>query len=202
MGFMSRSVSMMRYRVKGTIEGNFWQSVEDGIQKGVFKDIGDTGELSLGWTSFEDFTDTEFSRSSYVRSTYIALGFRIDTIRVPPRILEIHLKKQIQSVLKTSGRTRLSSTERRELKERVKESLLKQILPSIQVIDVIWDTAKSTIYLGTLSAKTRERFEEHFKRCFGLSILPIIPFIRAEELLQIRGKAGILETVKSASMVP
>jgi DNA recombination-dependent growth factor C len=193
---------MMRYRVKGTIEGNFWQSVEDGIQKGVFKDIGDTGELSLGWTSFEDFTDTEFSRSSYVRSTYIALGFRIDTIRVPPRILEIHLKKQIQSVLKTSGRTRLSSTERRELKERVKESLLKQILPSIQVIDVIWDTAKSTIYLGTLSAKTRERFEEHFKRCFGLSILPIIPFIRAEELLQIRGKAGILETVKSASMVP
>jgi DNA recombination-dependent growth factor C len=202
MGFMSRSVSMMRYRVKGTIEGNFWQSVEDGIQKGVFKDIGDTGELSLGWTSFEDFTDTEFSRSSYVRSTYIALGFRIDTIRVPPRILEIHLKKQIQSVLKTSGRTRLSSTERRELKERVKESLLKQILPSIQVIDVIWDTAKSTIYLGTLSAKTRERFEEHFKRCFGLSILPIIPFIRAEELLQTRGKAGILETVKSASMVP
>jgi hypothetical protein len=67
---------------------------------------------------------------------------------------------------------------------------------------VIWDTAKSTIYLGTLSAKTRERFEEHFKRCFGLSILPIIPFIRAEELLQTRGKAGILETVKSASMVP
>ncbi len=32
MGFASRSVSLMRYRVKGEMEGSFWDAVDSGIQ--------------------------------------------------------------------------------------------------------------------------------------------------------------------------
>ncbi len=42
MGLMSRSASIMRYRVKGAIEGSFWDTVETGVRNGSFKPVEST----------------------------------------------------------------------------------------------------------------------------------------------------------------
>ncbi|MCX5873664.1 MAG: hypothetical protein NTY51_10615, partial [Deltaproteobacteria bacterium] len=107
MGFASRSVSVMRYRVKGTIEGSFWDSIHEGIKRGSFRTTDQPGELiGFGWTSIDDFDDYEFEGSSYVRTNYVALSFRIDTVRVPPRVLETALKKERRKLLERTGQRR------------------------------------------------------------------------------------------------
>lgn len=203
MGFASRSVSLMRYRVKGTIEGSFWDSIHEGIKRGSFRTTDQPGELiGFGWTNIDDFDDYEFEGSSYVRTNYVALSFRIDTVRVPPRVLETALKKERRQLLERTGQRRISTTQLRELKEALKESLKKQVLPSIQVFDLVWDTAGSVAYLGALSARARERVEDHFKKSFGLTLTPLLPYIRAMELLSSEADRRKLEDIKSCIMAP
>jgi recombination associated protein RdgC len=203
MGFLSRSVSMLRYRVKGEVEGSFWDSVDEGVRKGAFRPLDSPGdEVGMGWTALEDFTDTDFKGASYVRTNYVTLSLRIDTARVPARILEIHFKAEARRLMEETGRQRLSSGQRRELKERLKETLKRQMFPSIQVHDMIWDTAKGVVYFASLSVKARERFEDHFKKCFSLTLVPLLAYIRAEELLAGNLGKQLLEKLKPCSMVP
>ena len=54
------------------------------VLRGVIPDYRSAGELiGCGWTGIDDFDDYEFHGASYVRTNYVALAFRIDTVRVP-----------------------------------------------------------------------------------------------------------------------
>jgi hypothetical protein len=199
MGLMARSASIVRYRVRGEIEGPFWESVDEGIRRGAFKrGDSDGDEVGIGWTSIDDFTDAAFDGAGYVRGTYVALSLRVDTARIPAKLLEMQFKVESRKLLEERGQKRLSSAQSRELKEILKERLRSQVLPSIQVFDLIWNTADATLYFGTLGVKPRERMEAHFKKSFGLTLLPIIPYLRAEELLGERKQ--LLEGVSACSM--
>lgn len=203
MGFASRSVSIMRYRVRGEIEGSFWDAVGEGIRQYAFREIEGPGEeVGLGWASIEDFTDTDFQGASYIFGSYVAVSLRLDTVRVPPKILEIHFKLESKKVLERSGRQRLSASQKRELKDNLKESLKKQVFPSVQVFDLIWDTTRSVVYFGSLGIKARERVEDHFKKSFGLSLVPLIPYMRAEEILSEKSDRELLEKLTPSLMVP
>jgi hypothetical protein len=202
MGFLSRSVSLIRYRVRGDVEGSFWDSVHEGISKGIFREGEFSGDdLTVGWVSMEDFTDTSFAGSSYLRGNYVALGLRVDTLRVPPRIVELHVKKESRKLIEQTGQARLSSSQFRELRERVRETLRRQILPSVQVFDLVWDTSRGIAYFGSHSPKARDRVETHFKKCFGLTLLPLIPYLCAEELLGESQEKQVLEQVRPSSLV-
>ncbi len=202
MGILSRSVSMMRYRVRGEMEGSFWDSVHEGIQAGSFREIESPGdEIGLGWVAVENFTHSELPASSYLYGTYVALSLRVDGARVPPRALELRMQREVPVLLEQTGQKRLSARQRRDLKDRLKESLKKQVLPNVQVFDLIWDTSQGVLYFGSLSVKARERFEAHFKKCFGLTLVPLIPFIRAQELLPDKAHQKRLEELKPCSLV-
>jgi DNA recombination-dependent growth factor C len=203
MGFASRSVSVIRYRVKGEMEGSFWDAVDTGIKRGAYRELDTPGELvGIGWTSIDDFADNSFSGAAYVRGNFVALALRVDIARVPPRILEIELRKETRKILQETGRQRLSSAQRRELKDAVKDKLKRQVFPSIQVFDLVWDTTKHVVYFASLSVKARERLEDLFKKSFGLSLIPLIPYIRAEELLASPEQKQSLENIRPSSMVP
>ena len=127
--------------------------MDHGITNGAFREIETASdEIGMGWTSMEDFTDTAF-RSSYVRGNYVAVSLRVDSARVPPRVLEIQLKKEARKILEQTGAHRLSAAQSRDLKDHLKESLKKQVFPSIQVYDLIWDTAKAIVYFGSHSPR-------------------------------------------------
>lgn len=201
MGFASRSVSMVRYRIRGEIEGPFWEAVDDGVKAGAFREVQSDGEVvGMGWASVEDFTDNQFERASYVRGNYVALSMRVDSIRVPTRILEIHYREQSKMLMEKTGQRRLSSSQRRELKDRLKVTLKQKVFPSIQVVDLIWNTSLGIVYLGTQSARIRERVEDHFKKSFGLRLIPLIPYLRAEEILAESSSRGRLEELRPSVM--
>ena len=65
--FASRSVSIMRYRVRGELDGPFWEAVDAGIKRGAFAEVQTFGgEVGMGWTSIDDFTDCQFAGTSHV----------------------------------------------------------------------------------------------------------------------------------------
>ncbi len=202
MGFISSSVSIIRYRVRGEIEGSFWDAVDNGVRNGAFREFESASDqIGIGWTSIDDFTDTAF-RSSYVRSNYVAVSLRVDTARVPPRVLEIQLKKEARKILEQTGAHRLSAAQNRDLKNHLKETLKKQVFPSIQVYDLVWDTTNAVAYFGSHSPKARERVEQHFKKSFGLTLVPLISFIRAEEILAGQPEKHRLESLRPCIMAP
>ncbi len=202
-GFASRSVSIMRYRVRGEIEGSFWEAVDAGIKRGAFKEIQTSGDIAgMGWASIDDFTDSQFTEASYLRGNSVALSLRIDTVRVPPRIIEIQLKKESRKKLEESGQRRLSSAQRRELKECLKESLRRQVFPSIRIHGLIWNTSRALVYFGSHSFMAREIVEAHFKKCFGLTLVPLLAYIRAEEMLDGKPERHLLENIEPCVMAP
>lgn len=203
MGFASRSVSITRYRVRGEIDGPFWDTVHEGIRKYSFRPVEASGdEEAMGWTSMHDFTDIEFKGAPYVTGNYVGLALRVDTVRVPPRILEMNLKLETRKLLEETGKRRLSSGQIRDLRDRLKESLRKQVFPSIQVFDLIWDTAAAVVYFGSHSVKARERLEDHFKKSFGLTLTPLLPYIMAEEILAKPSEKQLLEQLRPSSTAP
>jgi len=193
----------MRYRVKGEVEGSFWDVIDEGVKRYAFREIvGPGDEVGMGWASVEDFTDAEFRAASYIFGSYVALSLRVDTVRVPAKILEMRLKEESKKVLEETGRQRLSSAQRRELKDNLKEVLKKQVFPSIQVFDLIWDTTRSVVYFGSLAIKAREQVEDQFKKSFGLTLIPLIPYMRAEEILSSATARVSLEKLKPSLMAP
>lgn len=203
MGFLSRSCSLMRYRVRGETDGPFWDAVDRGIRSGAFRDVESGGDLvGLGWTSIYDFTAAPTDRGGYVVGKYVALSLRVDAARIPPRILEMQVKQATKELLEQTGRTRLSSAQRRELKERVKENLKQRVFPSIQVFDLVWNTALGMVYFGSHGIKPRDYLEDHFKKSFGLTLLPLIGYLRAEEILQGNLLKQALEDIRPSSLIP
>lgn len=189
MSIISRSVSFVRYRVKGDVDGSFWDSIHEGIQRYRFRSTGDgfNDIIGKGWVSIADFTDTGLEGTSYAFSNYVALSFRVDTVRVPARTLEIRVREASKVALEVTGQKRLTAAQRREIKEDARQVLRKEIVPSIQVYDLVWNTATATAYITTHSTKARELVEDHFKKSFGLTLVPLIPYLRAEETLDKEG---------------
>ncbi len=203
MGFLARTVSFVRYHVKGAIERSFWDAVREGVANGAFRPKEGPGdEIGCGWVSLQDFDDNEFASGSYIYGTYVGLSYRLDVVRIPARVLEVNFKKEKKRLLEQSGRPRLSSAQTRSLKESLKESLKTQAFPSIQVVDVVWDTGKSLAYVATHSQRLRERIEDHFKKSFGLTLVPMIPFIRAEQLLRSERDKEKLAQLQPESWAP
>jgi DNA recombination-dependent growth factor C len=202
MGFSSRSFSMLRYRVKGEPEGSFWDAVDTGIKKGAFKQIESDGDIiAMGWVSLEDFDDAQFAGASYHRANYVTMSLRVDSVRVPPRIVELEIRRDAKKLMERTGQNRLSSRQRRDLKDQVTDRLRKQMFPNIQTYDIIWDTAAGALYFGSLATKARERFQDHFKRCFGLSLTPLIPYLLAREFLADESGARALDELTPSYFV-
>lgn len=189
--------------MRGEVEGPFWDAVHEGVTNNTFRETHSAGDLvGIGWTAIEDFTDHLFERTPYVFGNYVALSMRIDTVRVPGRILDMHFKTESRKLLEQTGQRRLSVSQARELRDRLKESLTSRVLPSIQVVDLLWNTTEAVVYLGTHNPRVRERIEEQFKKSFGLTLVPLIPYLRADELLRTESANGLLENLKPCSMLP
>ncbi len=176
MGFAARSVSLMRYRVREEIKGPFWDAVDEGVRKCAFKALEAPGdEIGMGWTSIDDFTDNSFKAASYTRGNYVALSLRIDAVRVPPRVLEMQLKKESSKLREQLGVQRLSATHLRDLKDRLKESLKTQVFPSIRSVrHDLGHSQGGGLFRqprGQSAGAIRGAFQEEFRSDFSSSVI-------------------------------
>ncbi len=184
MGLLKGSLSLSRYRVEGELPEGFKDFLDRRIRRNLFQEIDDsTAELSVGWVSAHDFLDTRLEFASYALDPYVVLGLRLDRRRVPSSTLKKYWRREMDQAKAYGEGRALSRPQREELKEKARLDLLRRIPPTTQMAEVCWDTSRGQVLFCATGKSARELFEEHFRKSFGLTLTPEIPYLLAQSLL-------------------
>ena len=194
MGFLdSRSMTLTEFRVSGPLPTDHRVRFVMDIERCAFASKDDVGEAELvcGWTrpgqAFEPPTEQDLFAGSY-----LLLSFRMDRRSVPARLLKHRSVREADRLMRERGVERLSRREKREIRDRVHASLLKQTLPGIRVFDVVWHLDGGRVLFTGSGQHVCNLFTELFERSFGLSLTRETLKSRTERVLldATRQKAG------------
>lgn len=184
MGLFKGSASISRYEVTVLDRVGFWDFVDERVRMFAFRDIEDSAdEMAVGWVSATDFMDTTFQYASYAMDPYVVMGMRVDRRKLPAGVLQKYFRIELAKAKARREGQALSRTERETLKEKVKLDLMTRIPPGTQVFDVVWDTAKGTVWFGGASRSLLDTFEDYFRRCFQVELMPRLPYFMARALM-------------------
>lgn len=195
MGFLNSSSSFTRFRITDPVPPSLWGEILDRLRRFAFRDIDATSdERSLGWVSFEDMLDAEWSREAPQKGVYIAFSLRLDTRRVPPAVLKKHTAvamKAEETRNREQGRKYISRERKKELREQVELNLRTRTLPIPAEFNVVWNTGENTVYFASTQSKMVEAFQEHFTQTFNLDLDPLTPYGLAAKILGENGLAKL-----------
>ena len=194
MGLFKGSATISRYDATVSDRAGFWDVVDERVRMFAFRDIeGNADEIAVGWVSATDFMDTAFQYASYAMEPYVVMGLRIDRRKLPAGVLQKYFRIEVAKAKARREDRALSRAERETLKEKVKLDLLTRIPPGTQVFDVVWDTAKGAVWFGGASRPVLDLFEDYFRRCFQVELVPRLPYFMARSLLPGEENAQRLE---------
>lgn len=183
MGLLSGSASFMRFSVEGELPEPFWEVVAERIRAHSFKDIDDTlEEYSIGWVSVSGMFDADFAGASFAAGDYIAMSMRVDERKIAPAVLKKCVLKEEERVKRERQIPRLARSVQMEIRERVRNQLVRGSVPVPSVHDLFWNLSDSTVLFFSTSKKALVHIEELFKNTFGLSLILQIPWTTAEHL--------------------
>ena len=164
MSLMKSSISLTIYRLEPSTLANV---TGDAIRRFAFRSIDNTpDEKGYGFVPEDDmFADLE--TSILERGRYMSFGFRIDTRKVPSAILKKHLAEMTRDELQRQGKTFLSKSRKKELKDLCKSLLLSKTEPRPSMTGIAIDTSNGLVYVASTSKSTLELFENYAKTAFG-----------------------------------
>jgi len=199
MSLLEGTISLTRYRVTGTTPDLTDEFLAEHIKRNAFIDIDNTADQeSIGWVEVLNPLGTNFDRVSYEFGEIIALGMRIDSRKIAPKVVKRYLALAEAGFQKTPER-RLGPEERKALKDRVHLELMRRMPVSTKVIEVCWFPDRQEVWLASSSSKDRERFEDLWRRTFETGLMIKVPFILARQLLPTGTPTGKLEQIKPAA---
>jgi hypothetical protein len=176
-----------------------------GIAEYAFKDINPASEeeRAVGWCSPHFPLDIEPDESMYLYNEYVVLGLRIDTLGVPGPLLRIHTEQESRRMMEEQGLTNLSRYQKAEVKERVKIALKKKMLPSIKVVDMVWNWTDGRVRFYGGNEKVNMEFMEIFEGSFNNRLIPEAAFTACEHggLNLTEAEVEALERVEPCAFV-
>ena len=184
MGFVKGTASFVRFSVEGELPENVWDFIADRIAAFSFRDIDETyDEDSLGWVSILNMFDTEFAYASYAAGNYVTLSMRLDERKVSSAIVKKFVQKEEERIKREKEIPKLSRSMRVEIRERIKNELLRKSLPTPAVYDLCWNLENSTLLFFSTNKKAQALLEDLFNETFGLTLVQQIPYLCGEHLL-------------------
>lgn len=181
MGVLSSSVSITQYRVEGTIEDSFLETVADSLANNAIREIDNEPEdKSVGWTSFESPFKPDFSGSSYIFGTHLIFSLRIDKKSIPVKIVNKHLNMAVAKRLADSEREALHRNEKSEIKDEVIRRLFMRLPATPNMYDLIWNYEEKILWFLCGQKAANEELETLFSKTFKLSLIRIFPYTAAQ----------------------
>lgn len=191
MGILSSTVSLTRYRVNGQFDDSPVETVEAGLNKHIIQDIDkEPNDISVGWTSFENPYQPDFSGSNFLIGTFFVFSLRIDKKSVPVKVLKQHSAIEEARRLSESDREFLSKNEIKQLKEDVKNMMMLRIPPTPNIYDIIWDYEESMLWFYSTQKAANEELESLFLKSFNISLMKLFPYTIADR------EAGLSDSEK------
>ena len=204
MGILFNTVSLCQFRVVGDQpKEDIYQWVSARLAKNGFRSIDQTiDQASSGWVHLDDSNGNSFNTPrAFWRDHYLAFTLRRDQRRVPSIIFRTYLKKAESEFLAAHpGMRRVPKQKREELNQAVLAALYAKTLPVPSTYDAVWDTRSGLVTFASLSSKSIELFENHFKNSFdGLRLLMLHPFSRAERVLKDKVRPILLKANRATT---
>ncbi|MBW2624207.1 MAG: recombination-associated protein RdgC, partial [Deltaproteobacteria bacterium] len=176
MSLLKGSVNLTRYHIADEYPDLLDEILTARIRANAFKDIEATAdEESVGWVGILDWFDTEFQTHHLVFGDTIGLAVRMDQRQVSPSMVNRYLSLAEAGIKKKSGNVP-SVKDRRGLKDRIRYDLLARVPVTTKVTEICWLKDRKEIWLGATGVKERERFEELWRKTFGLGLVMKVPF--------------------------
>lgn len=140
-----------------------------------------------GWTSIEDMLDVDWQFSTPEKGHYLCFSLRVDTRKISQPVLKKHLAEALREEAEknsTEGKTYVSRSRKRELKELYTARLLAKTDPVPVTVDVAFDTQSGLLYVGSTSTAHLELVAELFTQSFGQEPLPVPIAVDVSHILQ------------------
>ncbi len=188
MGIYSNTVSISQFRISGELpDQDLFNWLQTALAGRSFKSIEQSAEETAeGWVHTDNPDYAEFTTPDTCwRDRYLFFTYRRDQRKIPSALLKSHISRAEKEYLaRRPEMKRPPKSEREEISERVKLSLLARTLPAPVTVDLVWQPDKGLVTLFSTSQKVIERFEELFNKSFeNLRPLRIYPYKRAFDLL-------------------
>lgn len=182
-----RSFSGRRYRVAGRLPSPFDDEFHQRLNDRKFLPLTANEEQTHGWVTADNLLLTRFDVDTVVRGDHATFGLRIDKRRVNARILRAMLDLEIrghEKAAQDAGKTwRPSRDERRQMRADLRDTLLKETNPSVQVCTVLLHTKKRLLHALTLGKGVNDLLVRLFVDTFGVQLVPLTPWHRGGEIL-------------------
>lgn len=162
-----RSGSFVAFHVIGRAPDPRGEAFLEALAANRFRSIEDAAseEASIGWVTAGDPAGESFDLEDMDLDRALWLRIRIDKKKLPGVWMQIR-KSQAE---RSAGR-RLSAAERKELKEGLLDELLPRILPSVQLIDVLYEPKRQQVLLFGTSTALRDEFRKLWFRTFACDV--------------------------------
>jgi len=177
MGFLKGPMTFSQYRVTGEVSADFSKIFDEQIKKNAFPDfMGAAAEKAVGWTDIADPLDTAFAYAKYNFGSYLMFSLRIDRKIIPPKLLKIKNLQAERDYLASRDVARIYRTQREEIKEAVRNDLLKKVPLIPSFFDVCWHPHERRLLFSSLSDKMNDDFHSFFHESFDFSLQPFLPW--------------------------
>ncbi|MFA5625203.1 MAG: recombination-associated protein RdgC [Bradymonadales bacterium] len=183
MGALEGSLSFKSYYVDGEPPNDFHADYLKRLQRGAFEPLSPVGddERHVGWVSVQHPLQSEFRREDIFFNQYILFGMRIDKWALPSTWLKALIKQETE--LRFAGQdVKISKRVKDEIKAEVVLALRQKTLPTMKLIDIVWNIAEHQLRFWSNSKAESEEFEEFFEETFDLRLRPESPYTMAEFL--------------------
>ena len=190
MGFIHGVATFSRYRVDGTLPGDYIEEFPQRILRYGFRNLDDLPgeERSVGWVRILDMFDPVFKTMEYFKDPYLALSWRVDTKKIPKEALVQYCRKEENELKEREGIEYLAKLRREEIREAVRSRLLKRAIPQSRVYDMVWNLQTNGVLFGATSNQLCDEFAEFFRKTFELFLIPVYPYTLAQRAFELAEK--------------
>jgi len=200
MGAFKGALTIRRFRVEEDPPSGFQATYVKALNTHRFHELtpDDEADRSTGWAVCGRLLDTEFDQQKAIWNDYLVATYRIDSLRIPPSVLEAHVHKREAQVLAERGADNLSRSERNELKELVRRELRRKMLPAMKGVDIAWSLGRRRVFVWATNQGVVDEICDLFLRTFGKNLLPEDPYSAADLAGWGERPGGLLSGVEPA----
>ncbi|MDR1578515.1 MAG: recombination-associated protein RdgC [Deltaproteobacteria bacterium] len=198
MGLLKGTPTISRYRLLDAPLELTDAFVQEKLQRHGFVDIETTAEeTSLGWVEFLDPRATNFDPHAWRFGGFLAFTARIDSRRLPNKILNRYYLIEEAKFVAETGR-KPNAQKKKEVKESLRLELLRRCLLDTDLLEVLWFTKEREIWLGGAGEKKRQVFEDLWEKTFGLAARLLAPITMGLEMVTKEQATELLKTISTS----
>ncbi len=204
MGFLQASSTVVRFIAPPPARLDR-EAFADAVARRTFREIeaGLAGnKQAFGWVGIHDPLAVALTTADLFFQQYLVVGFRFDRWAIPAKLLWLERRRVEEQRKAERGVPRLGAATRREIKEEIEARLMLRALPTPSLFDCAWNLETGRVFFTGKQKAARDCFVDLFRETFGITPMPLIPYLAAEYVGLSAQAVEAVRAVEPANLVP